>query len=133
VLGATLGLPAGAPSPFGNASCHINDDLVISVQNQHISTYCNPIPFDFSIRHSEKLSMLSQPHLIYRLRRLNAHRLPAGAHETRYRQRPKEARTIRTKEATSRWTYDSNPKIVFYIYGPAPAFGCMHPPTVRSW
>jgi hypothetical protein len=32
VLGATLGLLAVAPSPFGNASCHINDDLVISAE-----------------------------------------------------------------------------------------------------
>ncbi len=32
VLGATLGFPAGAPSPFGNASCHINNDLVISAE-----------------------------------------------------------------------------------------------------
>jgi hypothetical protein len=75
--------------------------------------------------------MLSQPHLIYRLRRLNARRLLAGAHEARRRQRPKEARTIRPKEATSHWTYDCNPKIVFYIYGPTPTFGCMHPPTDR--
>jgi hypothetical protein len=32
VLGATLGLPAVAPSPFGNASYHINNDLVISAE-----------------------------------------------------------------------------------------------------
>jgi hypothetical protein len=30
VLGATLGLPAAAPSPFGNASYYINNDLIIS-------------------------------------------------------------------------------------------------------
>jgi hypothetical protein len=29
-LGATLGLPAAAPSPFGNASYYINNDLIIS-------------------------------------------------------------------------------------------------------
>jgi hypothetical protein len=40
VLGATLGLPAAALSPFGNASCHINNDLVISAE----PTCCNPIP-----------------------------------------------------------------------------------------
>jgi hypothetical protein len=32
VLGATLGLPAATRSPFGNASCHINNDLVISAE-----------------------------------------------------------------------------------------------------
>ncbi len=37
-LGATLGLPAVALSHFGNASCHINDNLVISAEltNIHI-------------------------------------------------------------------------------------------------
>jgi len=39
VLGAaTLGLLAAAPSPFGNASCHINNDLLISAE----PTRCNP-------------------------------------------------------------------------------------------
>jgi hypothetical protein len=39
VLGAaTLGLSAAAPSPSGNAGCHINDDLVISAK----PTHCNP-------------------------------------------------------------------------------------------
>jgi hypothetical protein len=39
VLGATLGLPATASNPFRNASCHINDDLVIGAEptDIHIS------------------------------------------------------------------------------------------------
>jgi hypothetical protein len=32
VLGATLGLPAAAQSPFGNASCHINDNLIVDAE-----------------------------------------------------------------------------------------------------
>jgi hypothetical protein len=39
VLGATLGFLAVASNPFGNASCHINDDLVIGAEptDIHIS------------------------------------------------------------------------------------------------
>jgi hypothetical protein len=32
VLGATLGLPAAAPSSCGNDGCYINDDLVINAE-----------------------------------------------------------------------------------------------------
>jgi hypothetical protein len=42
VLGATLGLLVVALSPFGNASYHINDDLVISAE----PTRYNPIPIN---------------------------------------------------------------------------------------
>jgi hypothetical protein len=91
VLGAaTLSLPSATSSPFGNASCHINDDLLISAE----PTHCNPhtvmqFPWIFNPTFGKALDVVAT-HLIYSLQWWNARRLCVGAHEERCRQPPKE-------------------------------------------
>jgi len=59
---ATLGLPAAAPSPYGNGSCHINDNLVVSTE----PTRWNPhtimqFPSIFNPAFGEALDAITTP------------------------------------------------------------------------
>jgi len=87
---STLGLPAVASSPSRDASCHINDDLIVSAE----PTGCNPrtvlqFPSIFNLAFGGALDDVAT-HLIYGLQWRNVRRFRASACEERYRQRPKE-------------------------------------------